>query len=83
MELQERLNSRLLAAPTKIFIKANPQLGYVVAEDVVLVAGEVPSPEYLRSLLSNPITAPMVRRLIEANPSWGFLIDREGQLWEF
>jgi hypothetical protein len=40
-------------------------------------------PQHLRSLLNNSITAPKVRRLIEANPVWGFSLDQEGQLWEF
>jgi hypothetical protein len=81
--LQEKLNSRLFAAVTKILIKANSQWGYEVVDGLVLVVGEEPSAEHLRSLLTNPLTAPRARRLIEANPSWGFSLDQEGQLWEF
>jgi hypothetical protein len=81
LELQEKLNSRLLASLAQTIAK---KLGYRIEEGLVLPAGEeIPSLEHLRSLLSNPTTAAKVKRLIEAHPEWGFWIDECGELWEF
>jgi hypothetical protein len=82
-EIQEKLNSPHPAQVALARILAR-KLGYAVEEDLVLPAGEeIPSLEYLRSLLSKPTTAPKVKRLIAAHPDWGFWIDEEGEIQDF
>jgi hypothetical protein len=85
-ELQQQLDGGKLAASlARRVIEANPEW-YVMDEELnlVLPAGEeIPSLEHLRSLLSNPTTAPKVKRLIESHPAWGFWINDSGELWGF
>jgi hypothetical protein len=57
--------------------------GYRIEEGLVLPAEGMPSVEYLRSLLSNSIMAPKVKRLVDAHPEWGFYLDEFGELWGF
>lgn len=82
-QLQDKLNSPLGAALTRMMVKANPGWGYRIEDDLVLPVVGVPSLEHLQSLLDNKITAFRVQRLINQNPGWGFLIDEKNQLWDF
>jgi hypothetical protein len=60
------------------------KLGYPVEENLLLPLGEeIPSWEFLRSRLSNPITARKAKRLIAAHPGWGFWIDEDGEIHDF
>jgi hypothetical protein len=78
--LQEKLDSRIHAPLARMMAR---NLGHRIEEDLVLPAGEIPPVEHLRSLLTNPTTAPRVKRLIEAHPDWGFWIDDEGEISDF
>jgi hypothetical protein len=57
--------------------------GYRIEEGLVLPAEGMPSVEYLRSLLSNSIMAPKVKRLVDAHSEWGFWIDEAGEIQDF
>jgi hypothetical protein len=80
--LQQELNSAPLLQASLIRMKARKK-GYCIEEGLVLPAEGMPSVEYLRSLLSNSIMAPKVKRLVDAHPEWGFWIDEFGELWGF
>ena len=82
-QLQDKLNSPLGAALTRMMVKANPSWGYRIEDDLVLPVEGAPSLEHLQSLLDNKITDQRVQRLINQNPDWGFLIDEKNQLWDF
>jgi hypothetical protein len=82
MTLQQELNSAPLLQVSLIRMKARNN-GYRIEEDLVLPAEGMPSVEYLRSLLSNSITAPKVKRLIAAHPEWGVWIDAAGEIQDF
>ncbi len=82
-QLQDKLNSPLGAALTRMMVKANPSWGYRIEDDLVLPIVGAPSLEHLQSLLDNKITTQRVQRLINQNPGWGFLINEKNQLWEF
>jgi hypothetical protein len=82
-KIQEQLNSPHKARVIFARIQAE-KLGYRVEADLVLPAGEeIPSLEYLASLLTNPITASRVERLLDAHPEWGFWIDAAGEIQDF
>jgi hypothetical protein len=79
--LQEKLDSRIHAPLARLMARS---WGYRIEENLVLPAGEeIPPVKHLRSLLTNPTTAPRVKRLIEAHPDWGFWIDDEGEISDF
>ena len=60
------------------------KMGYRIEEGLVLSGGEeIPSVEYLASLLTNPITARKVERLIAVHPEWGFWINAAGEIQDF
>ncbi|CAA9265415.1 hypothetical protein AVDCRST_MAG92-2693 [uncultured Coleofasciculus sp.] len=84
VELQEKLNSPLQAPLARMMAR---NAGYRIEEDLVLPAGEeMPSLEYLRSLLNTEnraLTAKKIQRLIEGNPQWGFYFDEFEELWGF
>jgi len=80
--LQQELNSAPLLQASLIRMKAR-KWGYRIEEGLVLPAEGMPSVEHLRSLLSNSIMAPKVKRLVDAHPKWGFWIDEFGELWGF
>ena len=79
-ELQERLNFPAQAPLARMMAR---NLGYHVEEGLILAANEMPSVETLQSLLTNPVTAPKVERLIAAHPEWGFWIDERAELHDF
>jgi hypothetical protein len=79
--LQQKLDSPAQASLTRIMAR---KMGYRIEEGLVLSGGEeIPSVEYLASLLTNPITARKVERLIAAHPEWGFWIDAAGEIQDF
>jgi hypothetical protein len=80
-ELQEKLNSPLQAPLARMMAR---NAGYRIEEGLVLPGGEgMPCLEYLRSLMTNPINARKVKRLIAAHPEWGFWIDKDGEIQDF
>ena len=79
--LQQKLDSPVQAPLARMRAK---KMGYRIEEGLVLPGGEeIPSVEYLASLLTNPITARKVQRLIAAHPEWGFWIDAAGEIQDF
>jgi hypothetical protein len=80
--LQQELNSAPLLQASLIRMKAR-KWGYRIEEGLVLPAEGIPSVEYLRSLLSNSMMAPKVKRLVDSHPEWGFYLDELGELWGF
>jgi hypothetical protein len=85
IDLQTKLDLPLQASVVKIMVKANPQWGYRIDDELKLilpVEGQPPL-DYLQWLLNNKLTAGRARQLIDRNPEWGFLIDDDGHLWDF
>jgi len=80
--LQKNLDSSLKVQASLARSLAE-KFGYPIEEGLVLPAEGMPSVEYLASLLSNPLTAPKVERLIAAHPEWGFWIDAAGEIQDF
>jgi hypothetical protein len=81
VELQEKLNLPLKAPLARMMAR---NVGYRIEEDLVLPGGEgMPCLEHLRSLMTNPINARKVERLIAAHPEWGFWIDKDGEIQDF
>jgi hypothetical protein len=78
--LQQKLNSPVQASLARILAR---KWGYRIEEGLVLPAEGMPSVDSLRSLLTNPLTAPKVERLIDAHPDWGFWIDAAGEIHDF
>ena len=79
--LQQKLDSPVQAPLARMRAK---KMGYRIEEGLVLPGGEeIPSVEYLASLLTSFITARKVQRLIAAHPEWGFWIDAAGEIQDF
>ena len=78
--LQQRLDSS--PAQASLARTLARKFGYCIEEGLVFPAEGMPSVDNLRSLLTNPLTAPNVKRLIDAHPEWGFLIEA-GEIHDF
>jgi hypothetical protein len=79
--LQKNLDSSLKVQASLARSLAE-KFGYPIEEGLVLPASGMPSIDSLRSLLTNPTTAPRVKRLLDAHPEWGFFIE-EGEILDF